>query len=485
MITQFFAQQMDFIFFFYGLAFILLGAICLTIRHGNSGRLPWFWLGLFGLTHGVNEWLDMFANSWGDGTIFAAFRLGVMMFSYIFLVEFARVGLRKLSNKGPGRWIYIPLLLLVIPGGLAGINGLNIAARYALGLVGGLGSALVFWRVAKTEKNFRRNLIFVALAMSGYAIAAGVIVPKADFFPAVLINSTSFQNLTGIPIQFCRGILAVLITALVWEYYQISYQLTCPEIEGQIKKFYQLKTMVMLIVILILGGIYTEFAGKEEEQQVRNEILKQTKIATAALNPGRVMSLTGTVADLGHPDYIRVHEHLLSMYEGDPELQRVYLMLQHDGRVVFVDSISRGKFNYSKIGERFYKQPPPELVEVFTTGQALTVGPFKTGRETCLSGFAVIRDPETRRIIAVLGIDFNAVGWQSRIARHRLSAIYITLLIAMIFIGFFIIRQRFWESSQLIALSEQSLAEAQEVSHFGNWNYYFPNKQVTWSDGDV
>ena len=95
MITQFFAQQMDFIFFFYGLAFILLGAICLTIRNGNSGRLPWFWLGLFGLTHGVNEWLDMFANSWGDGTIFAAFRLGVMMFSYIFLVEFARVGLTK------------------------------------------------------------------------------------------------------------------------------------------------------------------------------------------------------------------------------------------------------------------------------------------------------------------------------------------------------------------------------------------------------
>ena len=161
------------------------------------------------------------------------------------------------------------------------------------------------------------------------------------------------------------------------------------------------------------------------------------------------------------------------MYEGDPELQRVYLMLQHDGRVVLVDSIPQRKFNYSKTGERFYKQPPPALVKVFTTGQTSTVGPFKTGNRTSLSGFAVIRDPTTKRIIAVLGIDFNAEGWQRRIARHRLVAINIILLISMIFIGFFIIRQRFWETSQLIALSEQSLAEAQRVSYTGNWDYYF------------
>ena len=86
----------------------------------------------------------MFALSWGDGAIFAAVRLGVMMLSFIFLAEFGERGLQKLYNNGPGRWIYIPLLLLVIPGGLAGINGLNIAARYCLGLVGGFAFCFSF-----------------------------------------------------------------------------------------------------------------------------------------------------------------------------------------------------------------------------------------------------------------------------------------------------------------------------------------------------
>ena len=38
-------NQMDFIYFVYGLAFVLLAAICFTMHTDRKG-LPWKWLGL-------------------------------------------------------------------------------------------------------------------------------------------------------------------------------------------------------------------------------------------------------------------------------------------------------------------------------------------------------------------------------------------------------------------------------------------------------
>ena len=51
--TIFFQGQMDYIFFFYGLAFIGLGVVAYILAKEVNQRLPWSWLALFGLTHGV------------------------------------------------------------------------------------------------------------------------------------------------------------------------------------------------------------------------------------------------------------------------------------------------------------------------------------------------------------------------------------------------------------------------------------------------
>ena len=66
--STFFQGQMDYIFFFYGLAFIGLGVVCYILSKEVNQRLPWVWLALFGFTHGVNEWLDLVAlclAGWG------------------------------------------------------------------------------------------------------------------------------------------------------------------------------------------------------------------------------------------------------------------------------------------------------------------------------------------------------------------------------------------------------------------------------------
>ena len=482
MLMQFFQQQLDYVFFFYGLAFILLAAICATITWEQTRRLPWVWLGLFGFTHGINEWLDMLALSLGDGTIFSVIRFGVMTVSFVFLAEFGRDGLFKLWGKGPGRWIYIPLGCCVIVGGFGGLSALNATARYSFGLVGGLLSALALFHASRTEKTARNMLSSAAVLMALYAVASGAIVPKSAFLPASVINQVSFFSLTGIPIQLLRGILAILITSMIWGYHQSSRQFALPEVKEKINKHYGLQLTCILLAVLISGWLFTGFVGRNSDQRIRKDILNQTAFATAALNPEHVKRLTGTLADLKHPEYIRLRQQLMDMKRANPQLRWLYVMFLRGGEIPFaVDSIQEGEFGHTNPGVN-YKRPPKELFNVFKTGQSITVGPYTDEYGSFISGFAVVRDPVTGRIIAVLGIDVNAGDWRETIARERLQPICITLLIALLFTGFFIVRQRMLESAQLIVISEKRLAEAQRVAHIGSWTYAPGTDQFTWSE---
>ncbi len=45
--AAFFGEQLDFILFFYGLAFILLGAVCFAAARSGSSNVAWGVLGTF------------------------------------------------------------------------------------------------------------------------------------------------------------------------------------------------------------------------------------------------------------------------------------------------------------------------------------------------------------------------------------------------------------------------------------------------------
>ncbi|MBF0498218.1 MAG: GGDEF domain-containing protein, partial [Deltaproteobacteria bacterium] len=102
--VDFFKNQMDYIFFFYGLAFIFLYATTQALNRQTNRRLPWQWLGFFSLTHGANEWLDMLVAAFRDNLQFAAIRLIVMACSFLFLLEFGRAGMMAVTGRGVGRW---------------------------------------------------------------------------------------------------------------------------------------------------------------------------------------------------------------------------------------------------------------------------------------------------------------------------------------------------------------------------------------------
>ena len=91
--AQFFSRNLDVVFFVYGIAFVTMGIAILAHNKRDSGYgiagILWLLAG-FGMTHGLNELLDMWTIIKGRMQVFDIIRLACLVISFIFLFEFGR-----------------------------------------------------------------------------------------------------------------------------------------------------------------------------------------------------------------------------------------------------------------------------------------------------------------------------------------------------------------------------------------------------------
>ncbi|HEX7395434.1 MAG TPA: hypothetical protein VF313_10950, partial [Anaerolineaceae bacterium] len=313
---------------------------------------------MFGLIHGINEWLDMISLSLGDSTVFSMTRLGMMALSFAFLFEFSRVGWKRQMGKGPGWWIYIPLSIMAISGLVAGQSGLNVTIRYTFGLVGGLWAALVLLRTSKSEKAAHLYFIYAAVFMALYAFAAGAIVPPSSFFPASVFNQTVFQSIIGVPIQLVRGFLALFLTGAIWQSLQKTRQSVYLKADPNNRTFFGLQFTLSLAIVVLAGWLVVDYFGKNESEHIRIDLSNQTGIAAASLNPDRVNRIIAASADLPDLNYQLIREQLISINQDNPQISWLYLMLFRNGTVQYAaDSkpdVVRGHIEPGTI----FKDPP-------------------------------------------------------------------------------------------------------------------------------
>jgi diguanylate cyclase (GGDEF)-like protein len=272
--ATFFSTQLDFVLFFYGLAFLLLGTTCFSISRGDRGEESWGVLGLFAVVHGVGEWLDLAALIISDNPSFAVVRIALMTGSFMLLMEFARQNAIRLGLKLQRRWLYPPLVLLVVCGGfIGGLSTGGALARYAIGLVAAWATSIVFvWDAKRLSGAARRYAIFTAVGFALYGVAAGAIVPEAPLWLADKFDYDWFAELTGMPIQFVRGLLACWIAFSIWAIW--GHRLTL-EVASELYTVYLRRqfiwTLVAMTTILLCGWAFTEFLGGIYKLNVQEE----------------------------------------------------------------------------------------------------------------------------------------------------------------------------------------------------------------------
>jgi diguanylate cyclase (GGDEF)-like protein len=410
--AQFLKSQMDYIFFVYGLAFMVLGVVCFTRQRSPQEVLPWMFMGLFGFAHGLNEWLDLLALTAGDTPLFASVRLAVMAASFAFLVEFGRVATIKLGMRTVGRWI-VPFLLLValLLGSLLG--GLNGGIRYALGLVGCLWAAFALFAKAGTLEGLRRRwLISAGIAMALYGIAAGAVVPAASMFPANFLNQDTFFAAIGAPIQLFRAFFACWIMLAVWAYEQGRFEESHLMMK---RRWYFRATVAVLAMTIGLGWTLTNNLGKLYQEDLRGDLAANISLLVHRLSvdttitQGLVtaMSTSNALAGLPGiaPDTLAQIHLLVDRYSAVHPGLIAYVM-DRNGTVI---ATSNRHLPISLAGKNYRFRPYFQEAVAGRAGQFFAIGdttgeagfyastPIRNGRQE-ITGVAVVKhtlDAET------------------------------------------------------------------------------------------
>ena len=234
------------VYFAYGLAFFGMG-LTLALESGRSPALteprllrP---LALFGMIHGVHEWLDSYLlQSVEQGSTSPSWvlwlRIGLLLASFGALLIYGSSTLHIhpiLSGKFiAAAWViflvyWVGILASAVftyrTGTTLMVNIIDVLTRYLLAVPATFLAAVALRAEALTALTGGRKQVVVLLtwAAVGFGLygLTQVFVPAIDMFPARQVNSTLFLTHTGFPIQVIRALLAVMIALVLMRATQV------------------------------------------------------------------------------------------------------------------------------------------------------------------------------------------------------------------------------------------------------------------------
>ncbi len=299
-----------FLFFVYGLAFFTMGIVALLQQTSHHSSFPLqktiHHLGLFGVIHGITEWIIM-ARISGlfPGYQRQLFALGTFTngLSFVFLWLFGAglmvhwiESLQKKIRRMP--WIIFGAWAAAFGAAFSvyGTSRLHwlfledIFSRYFIGFPGAMLTMYALFVNARdlhSLKLTRASLKMKSLAIlfAAYGIFAGLVVDDKSFFPSNLINKTNFINVTGFPVEIGRAAAAIAITLLFvniirifeWENERIMGRLMKQQTVTQQRSEMGRELHDVILQNMFVTGLKLEELIEREDRQDSQDALEEIK----------------------------------------------------------------------------------------------------------------------------------------------------------------------------------------------------------------
>jgi len=331
-LSEFFEINHEIILFAYGLVFFILG-FTIFVRVRQSSRLDLArslkWLAVFGITHGFNEWGELFIPLQAEylSPVFMRglyiIQLSLLTISFASLFKFGVALLRSIGRANylkdasvilTSIWFIIAIFLFASEGAShQEWRSLSVAlSRYFIGFPGGLLAA--YGLRAYTQERITplhvpkitRPFQIAGYSIAAYALLSGLIPPPILFFPGNILNSASFTDFVGIPPWVFRSLIALILTVSIMralEIFELETKSRIEELEQhQIiateRERYARELHDGAIQKVYTAGLLVESASRIAEPN--SEMSKRLEQSVSVLND--------TIADL-RQNLVELHAH--------------------------------------------------------------------------------------------------------------------------------------------------------------------------------
>ena len=190
-----------------------------------------------------------------------------------------------------------------------------------------------------------------------------------------------------------------------------------------------------VIAVLAAGAFSTWFLWNHTVNRLSEEAIQQALIVARSIDKKRLRNLQGDSADLKSKDYARIKDQLTQIRLAHRKCRFLYLIgRKNDGTVFFyVDSQTPDSTDYAPPGLT-YEEVSKEYLQVFDTGIQRTVGPIKDRWGTLMTSLVPIYSPETKELVAVLGMDINADDWRREVISQVSLPVSLTISIILLIV---------------------------------------------------
>lgn len=434
---------------FLGAAYACAGLSALRLARLEGIRVGWIRLSIAGLAAAALEWYS--------------------------LLSLTFIG--RHPNDLPGS-----ILAIVALGAFLEFSRHAIAARFHLGpvaqtLAGAVITAVGILALGITEGGIYDRLVFTqrAVGLSLAAVALMVVAPRHQ-------TGAGWTRGAGGALAF--GLFAAFAWPSAWPLVPavaaMAILLRISYIVGHVESrrsyvIWNILELVAVVLILTVSTMAAKHSGKEILRLEGDQFLRLTQTAAAALAPQDVTALEGSPVDLSSEAYEHISRRLLAIQRltrsaSDPATSSryAYLMALRDGGVVFLADEPYDPHDPVTPGD-LYEEASPELLKAFHTGSPFLEGPLADRYGVWVSAFAPVRD-FNGRVIALLGIDFDAADWQGLKENARLATILTGLLVLIVTLSIFTSVALSLEDRDKLRRSEQMFRTAADYT--ATWEYW-------------
>ncbi len=438
------------------LSLAVVAAALLGLSTTVSSPLPWRWLGLSAASMAVSSTADLLALSLPGWTATGVVQTVSYTVGCLLLLEFARRCWAVAGGRLVGPWVVAVLAALSALGLFAGVAGFEAAASYFLGVAGGLWAAAALWRFARRGDRHRRPLMVAAASLIGVVVVEFGVPVRASFPPAEWINQPWFHDALGFPVGLLAMGFAVPFVFALWYTYRTLLKEEHPGLVDRRELLFE-AGVALALAALLAGGLYTTaLVGRHADSDARRSLLGRAQLAVGGIDPVQVAAQTATPADLGTRHYERLREQLLLMTTGE---RGPPLAPSHDGE-------ERQRSCSPSTGSRSptaATRSPGHPIGIHRRHWRRCFGMGRrslSGRTPTNTAPSSPRSPpcgslSARVCSACSASDVDASAWAATVAEQRLEPLLITLLLALMVIGFYVVQERRRIDALTLAESER------------------------------